>query len=107
MLNLADLRILIVDDDQFMREMIKQILHSFGVEEIEMADTVVIFGQGSMGLECLQIARLSGAGMVITVDVREESCAISQELGADHPVMAECPESQYLKSLLCRVFPAT
>jgi two-component system chemotaxis response regulator CheY len=37
-LNLADLRILIVDDDQFMREMIKQILHSFGVDAIEMAD---------------------------------------------------------------------
>lgn len=38
MLNLADLRILIVDDDQFMREMIKQIIHSFGVDAIEMAD---------------------------------------------------------------------
>jgi two-component system chemotaxis response regulator CheY len=37
-LNLADLRILIVDDDQFMREMIKQIIHSFGVDTIEMAD---------------------------------------------------------------------
>jgi two-component system chemotaxis response regulator CheY len=37
-LNLADLRILIVDDDQFMREMIKQIIHSFGVDAIEMAD---------------------------------------------------------------------
>src|SRR5262249_9763317 len=29
---------------------------------LRMADTVAIFGQGSMGLECLQIARLSGAG---------------------------------------------
>ena len=28
--------------------------------QIQMADTVVIFGQGSMGLECLQIARLTG-----------------------------------------------
>jgi threonine dehydrogenase-like Zn-dependent dehydrogenase len=56
--------------------------------QIQLADTVVIFGQGSMGLECLQIARLSGAGMVITVDVREESCAISRELGADHALNA-------------------
>ncbi|MGH7221709.1 MAG: zinc-binding dehydrogenase, partial [Gemmataceae bacterium] len=37
-----------------------------------------------MGLECLQIARLSGAGLIITVDVREEACRISRELGADH-----------------------
>ncbi len=51
---------------------------------LRMADSVAIFGQGSMGLECLQIARLSGAGLIITVDVREEACRISRELGADH-----------------------
>jgi threonine dehydrogenase-like Zn-dependent dehydrogenase len=37
-----------------------------------------------MGLECLQIARLSGAGLIISVDVRDEACQISRELGADH-----------------------
>ena len=56
--------------------------------QLHMADTVVIFGQGSMGLECLQIARLSGVGLVITVDVREESCRMSRELGADHSLNA-------------------
>lgn len=55
---------------------------------IRMADTVVIFGQGSMGLECLQIARLTGAGLVITVDVRDEACRVSRELGADHAINA-------------------
>jgi threonine dehydrogenase-like Zn-dependent dehydrogenase len=57
--------------------------------QVQMADTVVIFGQGSMGLECLQIARLSGAGLVITVDVRDESCAMSRDLGADHALNAK------------------
>ncbi len=57
--------------------------------ELRMADTVVIFGQGSMGLECLQIARISGAGRIITVDVREEACAMSRELGADHALNAK------------------
>ncbi len=56
--------------------------------QLQMADSVVIFGQGSMGLECLQIARLSGAGRVITVDVRDESCQVSRELGADHALNA-------------------
>src|SRR6516165_754236 len=56
--------------------------------QLQMADTVVIFGQGSMGLECLQIARLSGAGLVITVDVRDESCLASRNLGADHALNA-------------------
>jgi threonine dehydrogenase-like Zn-dependent dehydrogenase len=56
--------------------------------EIHLGDSVVIFGQGSMGLECLQIARLSGAGLLVTVDVREESCRASRELGADHALNA-------------------
>jgi threonine dehydrogenase-like Zn-dependent dehydrogenase len=56
--------------------------------QLRMGDCVVILGQGSMGLECLQIARLSGAGQIITVDVREEACQISRELGADHALNA-------------------
>lgn len=56
--------------------------------DIQIGDTVAIFGQGSMGLECLQIARLSGAGQLITVDVRDESCRISRQLGADHALNA-------------------
>ena len=55
---------------------------------LQMGDTVVIFGQGSMGLECLQVARISGAGLIITVDVRPESCAMSAKLGADHALNA-------------------
>jgi threonine dehydrogenase-like Zn-dependent dehydrogenase len=55
---------------------------------LRVADTVAIFGQGSMGLECLQIARLCGAGLVVTVDVRDEACRVSRELGADHALDA-------------------
>jgi threonine dehydrogenase-like Zn-dependent dehydrogenase len=57
--------------------------------QIQMGDSVAIFGQGSMGLECLQIARISGAGQIITVDVRDESCRISRELGADAALNAK------------------
>lgn len=56
--------------------------------EIRIGDSVTIFGQGSMGLECLQVARVSGAGRIITVDVREEACAMSKELGADYAINA-------------------
>lgn len=55
---------------------------------LQMADTVVIFGQGSMGMECLQIARITGAGLIITVDVRDEACELSRQLGADHALNA-------------------
>ena len=56
--------------------------------DLQMADCVAIFGQGSMGIECLQVARLSGAGLIITVDVRDEACSMSRELGADHALNA-------------------
>jgi threonine dehydrogenase-like Zn-dependent dehydrogenase len=56
--------------------------------QLRMGDSVVIFGQGSMGLECLQIARISGAGRLITVDVRDESCEISRAMGADYALNA-------------------
>ena len=56
--------------------------------DIRLGDSIVVFGQGSMGIECMQIARLSGAGLVITVDVRDEACHMSRELGADHALNA-------------------
>ena len=56
--------------------------------ELRLGDSVAIFGQGSMGLECMQIARSSGAGRIMTVDVRPEACAVSRELGADCAINA-------------------
>jgi len=55
---------------------------------IRLGDTVALFGQGSMGLECMQISRVSGAGKIIAVDVREEACAMAGELGADYVINA-------------------
>lgn len=67
---------------------------------VQIGDSVAIFGQGSMGLECLQIARISGAGRLITVDVRDESCRISEELGADVALNAKsCDVVQAIRDL--------
>lgn len=55
---------------------------------LRLGDTVAIFGQGSMGLECLQVARCCGAGRILTVDVRDEACRMSVELGAEHAINA-------------------
>jgi threonine dehydrogenase-like Zn-dependent dehydrogenase len=68
--------------------------------QIGVGDSVAIFGQGSMGLECLQIARNCGAGLLITVDVREEACRISKELGADVALNAsECNVVEAIREL--------
>jgi len=68
--------------------------------EMRIGDTVVVLGQGSMGLECMQIARASGAGRIITADVRDEACAISRSHGADHALNAtQCDVVQAIRDL--------
>lgn len=51
--------------------------------DIQMGDTVVVLGQGAMGLGVLQLAKLAGAGLLIGVDVRPESLAVAREYGAN------------------------
>ena len=51
--------------------------------DIHLGEVVVVIGQGSMGLACLQVARTAGAGSVIAVARRDSVLAISRELGAD------------------------
>jgi len=43
----------------------------------------VVIGQGVMGLGSMQTARVSGAGAVIGIDVRDRSLELAKELGAD------------------------
>jgi threonine dehydrogenase-like Zn-dependent dehydrogenase len=72
--------------------------------QVQIGDTVAIFGQGSMGLECMQAARVSGAGRLITVDVREEACRISVELGADHAIDARTQDPvAAIRDLTCGI----
>jgi threonine dehydrogenase-like Zn-dependent dehydrogenase len=68
--------------------------------DVRIGESVAIYGQGSMGLECLQVARLCGAGRVITVDVREEACRVSADLGADHALNArDCDPVSAIREL--------
>lgn len=53
------------------------------VEEADIAagDVVAVFGTGVMGYQCAQLALLSGAERVITLDVDEEKLAIARDRG--------------------------
>jgi threonine dehydrogenase-like Zn-dependent dehydrogenase len=56
-----------------------------GNREVRMrlGDVVVVVGAGPIGLLHLQLARLSGAGRVIVVDIRPSRLAAADALGAD------------------------
>jgi threonine dehydrogenase-like Zn-dependent dehydrogenase len=50
---------------------------------IEMGDTVVVIGQGPMGLDSMQVARVAGAARVIAIAKRDSVLELSRKLGAD------------------------
>lgn len=54
--------------------------------QIQLGDTVLVLGQGPIGLSMTRLAALSGAGKLIVTDVREEVFEIAREWGATHTV---------------------
>ncbi|MEW6227209.1 MAG: alcohol dehydrogenase catalytic domain-containing protein, partial [Bacillota bacterium] len=50
---------------------------------IVLGDVVVVMGQGVMGLYCSQIAAVSGASVVVGVDVRDQMLDLARELKVD------------------------
>ena len=50
---------------------------------LERGDSVVVFGAGGLGLAALNVARELGAARLYAVDVREESLAAAEKLGAE------------------------
>jgi len=57
-------------------------LHAIHLSGIGLNDKVVVIGAGPIGLGQLQLAKLSGADVMVT-DVVDSSLAIAKELGAD------------------------
>lgn len=64
-------------------------LGALNLVEIEMGDTAVVLGQGSMGLNAMQICRVCGAGKVIGVDIIDDVLEMSRKLGADIVINAK------------------
>ena len=56
--------------------------------KVRIGDTVAVFAQGPIGLCATAGARLSGASLVIGVDMLPERLEMSRTLGADHVVDA-------------------
>lgn len=56
---------------------------------LNVGDTVVVLGQGSMGISTMQAAKTSGAGRLIVTDVRNDALEMAKNLGADEAVNAK------------------
>jgi (R,R)-butanediol dehydrogenase/meso-butanediol dehydrogenase/diacetyl reductase len=53
---------------------------------IMLGDSVVVIGAGTIGLFCLQTARLAGAARVYAIEPENSRRAIAQQLGADEVI---------------------
>lgn len=54
--------------------------------QIQLGDTVLVLGQGPIGLSMTRLAALCGAGKLIVTDVREEVFEIARSWGATHTI---------------------
>lgn len=70
-------------DQAAMAEPVACCIHGIDMCEIHPGDTVTIFGAGMIGLIMLQLAKLSGAATLISIEPIAEKREIARKLGAD------------------------
>jgi S-(hydroxymethyl)glutathione dehydrogenase/alcohol dehydrogenase len=57
--------------------------------QVKPGRSVVVVGTGGVGLNVIQGARISGAGMIIAVDVNPARLEMATQYGATHTILAE------------------
>jgi S-(hydroxymethyl)glutathione dehydrogenase/alcohol dehydrogenase len=62
--------------------------------KVEPGARVAVFGAGGVGLNVIQGAVLSGAGMIVAVDLLDAKLALAREFGATHTVNASGGEPE-------------
>ena len=71
-----------------MVEPVSNAIHVLNRVKVNMGDTIVVIGAGTLGLCILQAAKLTGAGRVIVIDLSEKKLALAKTLGADIVIQA-------------------
>jgi L-iditol 2-dehydrogenase len=67
-------------------EPVSCVLHGIDRAKIQVGDTVVILGGGTIGLMMLQLVQSAGASVTIVVEPSEQKRMIGRKLGASHVV---------------------
>ena len=66
-------------------------VHAANRTPLQLNDTVVIVGAGTVGLVSLQAIRLKGAGRVVVTDLSPVRLELAQQMGADVVIPADTP----------------
>jgi S-(hydroxymethyl)glutathione dehydrogenase/alcohol dehydrogenase len=68
--------------------------------KVRPGESVVVFGLGGIGLNVVQGARLSGAGMIVGVDVHAKKRALAEKLGMTHFVNSSAVKGDLVAHLV-------
>jgi 2-desacetyl-2-hydroxyethyl bacteriochlorophyllide A dehydrogenase len=69
-------------------------LHAIHRAQIELGDTVLIFGAGVVGLTLLQLAKMGGAQQVIVLDMVDDRLQLARRYGADFALNPISPDTR-------------
>jgi len=68
---------------------------------VRLSESIVIFGQGVVGLLLLQLCKLAGASPIITVDMLEKRLSMSKSMGADYTLNPQtCDVASEVREIL-------
>jgi L-iditol 2-dehydrogenase len=76
-------------DEAAMLEPLQVGVHATNLMQVRAAETVAVVGCGSIGLGCMEMARLCGAGRLIVTDKLDYRLKLARKLGADDTVNIE------------------
>ena len=65
---------------------------------LKAGSSAVVLGAGGVGLSVIQGAKISGAAMVIAIDINENRLRLAAEFGATHTILAEKEDKGLLKA---------
>jgi threonine dehydrogenase-like Zn-dependent dehydrogenase len=70
--------------------------------EMRLGDDVVVIGTGGIGMYCLMVAKVAGAGRLVAVDTSDYALEVARQLGATHLVN---PQQGEAKSAIYDILP--
>ena len=73
-------------EEAAMLEPLQVTVHASNLVGVRPGDTVAVVGSGSIGLGCMEMARVGGAGRIVVTDRLDYRLGLARKLGADETV---------------------
>jgi L-iditol 2-dehydrogenase len=79
-------------EEAAMLEPLQVSVHAANLMDVRPGETVAVVGAGSIGLGCMEMAKVAGAGQVLVTDRLDYRLELARKLGADAAIQVERDE---------------